>query len=258
MSIATSFQTQKQTRPFVTTGIKLFNYLEHFDLLTELFRTGCFQLDIENGGFKIDEGRFSPYMLSIPPGKLISSFLLKKISDLFARRITLVHSGPDFIISAHEETLHLAAAAAISLTSLRKKETYYNGVIHTNAGVEVLKGTSLRGKSVIIIDSMTITGGDLFKAIRAVERAGGKVDRVLTFFNPQEIRDRDTPFSVRQCLFMRGIDCLSLMTMADLIEYLNDTRVNKAKYIQSIEAYRKVWAEKKDLTPAYGNVGYCY
>ncbi len=224
--------------------------LERLRIISALFESGCFRL----GDFEIEKGRVSPYALCPDSGLLTSGILLNQIARLFTKRITGIHSGPDFIISPSERTLHLASAAAMSLTAYRKKEISFCSL--STAGGHSLP--QLEGKSVIIVDMMAITGNELFQAIDKVEELKGRVDRVVTVYDPDEKRGKNTPFSVSQSLYMRDIHFHSLTHFGDLVKYLSDPGVNKNEDLKAIETYRKTWGAKKDLSAAAGNVGYCY
>lgn len=139
--------------------------------------------------FKLASGRLSdfycnlkPTMLDAEGAYLLGALIVEHLSgDL-----------PDLIGGLELGAVPLAtAASAVSHAQGRpvrafivRKQAKDHGTRNLVEGL--VRGDSLRGKRIVILEDVTTTGGSSMKAVEAVKGEGGQVLRVLTVVDRQE------------------------------------------------------------------------
>jgi orotate phosphoribosyltransferase len=70
-------------------------------------------------------------------------------------------------------------------------------------------GDTLEGKTVVVFEDVTTTGGSALKAAQVAREAGAKVDTVLTLLDRQE--------GAKEALAAEGLALMSLLTAGDFV-----------------------------------------
>lgn len=180
------------------------------------------QLAIDNqvlkfGNFKLKSGRQSPYFFNA--GAFFQGDALKKVGEMYAQTIIDSQIQFDHLFGPAYKGLPLATTTAIALAQAGINTTVTFNRKETKAHGEggVLMGAPLTGKTLIIDD--VITAGTAFReAKQLIETEGGAVSAVIIAFDRCErgASDQSTLKEIED----QGIRVLSIMTLVDLIEYL--------------------------------------
>ena len=161
--------------------------------------------------FTLASGRTSDFYCNLKPTMLDpeGAYLL---GSLIATAIR--NDRPDLVGGLELGAVPLATAAAAVGHAMGtpmqafvvRKATKDHG---TKSLVEgLMRGDSLRGKRVVILEDVTTTGGSAMKAIEAVRAEGAQVIKVLTMVDRQE--------GAAEAFARAGIPFASLVTAAEL------------------------------------------
>lgn len=139
--------------------------------------------------FTLASGRTSDFYCNLKPtmldpegAYLLGGLIVEALQD----------DKPDLVGGLELGAVPLATAAAAMSQALRapmrafvvRKQTKEHG---TKSLVEgLMRGDSLEGRRVVILEDVTTTGGSSLKAIEAVRAEGAKVIKVLTMVDRQE------------------------------------------------------------------------
>ncbi len=161
--------------------------------------------------FTLASGRTSDFYCNLKPTMLDAegAYLLGALIVEALRADT-----PDLIGGLELGAVPLAASAAALSHAMGspmqafvvRKQTKEHG---TKSLVEgLMRGDSLKGKRVVILEDVTTTGGSSLKAIDAVRGEGGDVVKVLTMVDRQE--------GAAEAFKAAGIPFAALVTAAEL------------------------------------------
>ncbi len=143
----------------------------------------------EKGAFKLASGRTStiyfnlkPTMLDPDGARLIGAALAKEATALGADTVGGLELGAVPLVTA------TAAMSAVVGKPLRavfvRKAAKDHG---TQSLIEGLaEGESLQGKTVVVLEDVTTTGGSSLKAVEALRAAGATVTHVVTVVDREE------------------------------------------------------------------------
>lgn len=153
------------------------------------------------GEFTLRSGRKSNYYLDkylfeTQPG------ILKALGELFAQKID---AGTDRIAGAELGAVALAAATAMACNKpfviIRNKKKDYGTS-------KLIEGTLKAGETVIIVEDVLTTGGQVLEAAKTLKDAGAKVERIIAVIDRLE--------GARQNIESAGYRFESLFTTRDL------------------------------------------
>ncbi len=179
--------------------------------LVEIVRDKSFQVGPE---MRLASGRTSTFYFNMKPtmldpegAHLIATLILEQLTadGVAADLVGGLELGAVPIASAVAAVSH-AAGRPLRAFLVRKQAKEHG----TKSLVEgLLRGETLAGKRVVIVEDVTTTGGSSIKAAAAVRAEGGDVVRVVTVVDRQEGAD--------EAFRAAGLELRPLLTMSDFV-----------------------------------------
>jgi orotate phosphoribosyltransferase len=194
------------------------------------------------GRFTLKSGRESPYFFNA--GLFSDGEAAACLGRCYAA--ALVRSGLafDMLFGPAYKGIPLATATAVALWEQHQRSVPYafnrkEAKAHGEGGT--LVGSELRGR-VVIVDDVISDGAAKREAIELIRAAGAEPVAMLLALDRQE-RGQGTRSAVQELQTLYGIACVSIITLADLIEALErpqgaQTRIS-AEHLTSLRAYRE-------------------
>lgn len=194
------------------------------------------------GSFRLKSGRESPYFFNA--GQFSDGEAMSVLGRCYAAAI--VRSGVEFdmIFGPAYKGIPLATATAIALAEEHGRSVPYafdrkEAKDHGEGGSIV--GSPLRGR-VLVIDDVISAGTAKREAISLIRSAGAEPVAVALALDRQE-RGEDSLSAVQELQAEYGIQCVSIITLADLIEALSRpiggrTRITQEQ-LAALRAYRE-------------------
>jgi orotate phosphoribosyltransferase len=186
------------------------------------------------GEFTLKSGRLSPYFFNL--GLITTGAAMGHLGTLYAK--TLLDSGLpfDMLFGPAYKGIPLVTSTAVALAGLGRDLPYaYNrkeAKDHGEGGL--LVGARLSGRVVIVDDVMT-AGTAVRESLDLIAAAGAEPSAILIALDRQE-RGKEGQSAVQE-MQARGLKVISIVTLADLVQYLRQ-RGSHADILTSIEAYR--------------------
>ena len=188
------------------------------------------------GEFKLKSGRISPYFFNA--GLFNSGYALAELGSCYAQTIIENDIDYDILFGPAYKGIPLVSAIAYALSAnhaidkpyaFNRKETKDHG----EGGLIV--GAKLDGK-VLIVDDVITAGTAIREAVDIIQSAGATTSAVLIALDRQE-KGKSELSAIQEVNRDYGIDVFSIITMADLIDYLagDDTF---AQHLDAMKAYR--------------------
>ncbi len=157
----------------------------------------------------------------------------------------IVHSGLgfDMLFGPAYKGIPLATAVAIALAERHGRNVQYafnrkEAKDHGEGGKVI--GSPLEGR-VLIVDDVVTAGTAIRESLEIIQGAGAEPAGVLLALDRQE-RGKGSASAVQELQSTYGLKCVSVITLADLIEALSrpaDGRVRiSAEQLTSLRAYR--------------------
>ena len=158
----------------------------------------------------------------------------------------IVHSGVEFdmIFGPAYKGIPLATATAMALAEHHQRNVPYafnrkESKDHGEGGQVV--GTALRGR-VLIVDDVITAGTAIRESLQIIRGAGAEPVAVALALDRQE-RGQGALSAVQEVEKEQGLKCVSIVTLADLIDTLSQTgdggeRIS-AEQLTSLRAYRE-------------------
>jgi len=194
------------------------------------------------GHFKLKSGRESPYFFNA--GLFSDGRSAAILGRCYAAAI--VHSGVEFdmIFGPAYKGIPLATATAMALAEHYQRNVPYafnrkESKDHGEGGQVV--GTALRGR-VLIVDDVITAGTAIRESLQIIRGAGAEPVAVALALDRQE-RGQGALSAVQEVEKEQGLKCVSIVTLADLIDTLSQTgdggeRIS-AEQLTSLRAYRE-------------------
>ena len=194
------------------------------------------------GHFKLKSGRESPYFFNA--GLFSDGRSAAILGRCYAAAI--VHSGVgfDMIFGPAYKGIPLATATAMALAEHHQRNVPYafnrkESKDHGEGGQVV--GTALRGR-VLIVDDVITAGTAIRESLQIIRGAGAEPVAVALALDRQE-RGQGALSAVQEVEKEQGLKCVSIVTLADLIDTLSQTgdggeRIS-AEQLTSLRAYRE-------------------
>jgi orotate phosphoribosyltransferase len=193
------------------------------------------------GSFKLKSGRESPYFFNA--GLFSDGEAAAVLGKCYAA--ALVQSGIpfDMLFGPAYKGIPLATATAIALAEQHGRSVPYafdrkEAKDHGEGGNIV--GSPLRGR-VVIVDDVISDGTAKRDAIELIRAAGAEPIAVLLALDRQE-RGKGDKSAVQELESQYGIRCVSIITLAELIEALSrpssEAARISAEQLTSLRAYR--------------------
>jgi orotate phosphoribosyltransferase len=200
---------------------------------------------IRFGTFTLKSGRVSPYFFNA--GLFHRADLLRSISSAYAQAIASFSESKDFhfdvLFGPAYKGIPLATAALAKLADLdpvkyghcsysfNRKEAKDHG-----EGGNIV-GSPLKGKKVIIIDDVITAGTAIREAIEIIQKEGGQLVGIIVALDRMERTPTANQSAIGEIQQQYGIPVLSVLTLNDLIEILNQS--GSKEEVQELKDYRK-------------------
>ncbi len=172
------------------------------------------------GRFTLKSGRESPYFFNA--GLFDDGEALSVLGQCYAAALQRSGLGYDMLFGPAYKGIPLVAATAVALAehhhrtvpwAFNRKEAKDHG-----EGGSVV-GRALSGR-VVIVDDVITAGTAIRESVELIRRAGAEPVAVLLALDRQE-RGQGARSAVQEVEAEFGIRCVSLVTLADLIELLS-------------------------------------
>ena len=191
------------------------------------------------GSFTLKSGRTSPYFFNA--GGFDDGASLSALSRCYAAAITASSIGFDMLFGPAYKGIPLAAATAIALHDGHARNVPYaynrkEAKDHGEGGIIV--GAPLKGR-VLIIDDVISAGTSVRESIAMIRNAGAEPAGIAIALDRQE-RGRGSLSAVQEVNSEFGIDCVSIATLDDLLDYLHAQRLDNID-IKAIQHYRDAY-----------------
>ena len=194
------------------------------------------------GHFKLKSGRESPYFFNA--GLFSDGRSAAILGRCYAAAI--VHSGVEFdmLFGPAYKGIPLATATAMALAEHHGRNVPYafnrkESKDHGEGGLVV--GTALRGR-VLIVDDVITAGTAIRESLQLIRGAGAQPVAVGLALDRQE-RGQGTLSAVQEVEKEQGLRCVSIVTLADLIDTLSQAADGRerisAEQLTSLRAYRE-------------------
>ncbi len=188
------------------------------------------------GEFKLKSGRMSPYFFNA--GAFNHGMALRQLGQFYAQ--TIINSKIDFqhLFGPAYKGLPLATAAAIALaeSGIDTTVTFNRKESKDHGEGGLLIGAPLTGNTIIIDD--VITAGTAFRESKQlIEQQSAKVTAVVIAFDRCE--RGNTNQSTLKEIEDQGIQVLSIITLIDLMNYLEES--GEKKQLDLIQKYQHAY-----------------
>ncbi len=194
------------------------------------------------GNFKLKSGRESPYFFNA--GLFSDGAAAAALGRCYAAAV--LHSGVQFdmVFGPAYKGIPLATALVIALSEHHARNVPYafnrkEAKEHGEGGNVV--GSPLRGR-VLIVDDVITAGTAVRESLEIIRDAGAQPVAVALALDRQE-RGQGNLSAVQEIRSQYGLTCVSVITLADLIEALShppDGQVRiSAEQLTSLLAYRQ-------------------
>jgi orotate phosphoribosyltransferase len=175
--------------------------------LIEIVKARSFQSGQE---IRLASGKTSMFYFNLKPtmmdpegAHLIASLILDKIADTKADLVGGLEMGA-VPIAAAIAAVSQAEGRPIGAFFVRKQAKDHG----TKSLVEgLVKGDTMRGKRLIVVEDVTTTGGSALKAAQALEAEGATVVRIVTVLDRLD--------GAREAFATAGYDFTSVLTLDD-------------------------------------------
>lgn len=193
------------------------------------------------GRFTLKSGRLSPYFFNA--GLFSDGEAAAVLGRCYAEAIVQSGLSFDMLFGPAYKGIPLATAVAIALAERHGRNVPYafnrkEAKDHGEGGKVI--GSPLKGR-VLIVDDVVTAGTAIRESLEIIQGAGAEPGGVLLALDRQE-RGKGSASAVQELQSTYGLRCVSVITLADLIEALSrpaDGRVRiSAEQLTSLRAYR--------------------
>ena len=194
------------------------------------------------GRFMLKSGRESPYFFNA--ACFSDGESLGVLGQCYAGAIVAANIGFDMLFGPAYKGIPLATATAIALHEKFGRSVAFafnrkEAKDHGEGGS--ISGAPLRGR-VLIVDDVITAGTAVRESLELIRAAGAQAVGVALALDRQERGQGDTS-AVQELEQREGLRCVSIVTLADLIEALSqgaDARARiSAEQLTQLEAYRQ-------------------
>ncbi|MGH8310624.1 MAG: orotate phosphoribosyltransferase [Steroidobacteraceae bacterium] len=193
------------------------------------------------GTFKLKSGRESPYFFNA--GLFSDGESAAVLGRCYAAALARSGIAFDMLFGPAYKGIPLVTTTAVALADHHRRSVGFafnrkEAKDHGEGGRIV--GSALRGR-VVIVDDVITAGTAVRESIEIIRAAGAEVAAVALALDRQE-RGQGERSAVQEVEAEYGVPCVSIVTLADLIEALSKpsagrTRIS-AEQLTSLEAYR--------------------
>lgn len=189
------------------------------------------------GEFTLKSGRISPYFFNA--GAFNTGEALAKLGDYYAQMINDHQLKFDMMFGPAYKGIPLVSSTVSALYN-RYQQNYpwsFNRKEVKNHGEGgMLVGADLKG-DVLLIDDVMTAGTAIRESIDLIDQVGAKACGVVLMLDREE-RGQSELSAVQEMRKNHGLTVCSLITMSDLIHYLENTQAD-ADVVQNMKQYRE-------------------
>ncbi|HEY3786552.1 MAG TPA: orotate phosphoribosyltransferase [Steroidobacteraceae bacterium] len=194
------------------------------------------------GRFTLKSGRESPYFFNA--GLFSDGEAATVLGRCYAEAITRSGIQFDMLFGPAYKGIALATATAVALTEHHGRNVPYafnrkEAKAHGEGGAVI--GGPMRGR-VLIVDDVITAGTAVRESLEIIRAAGGEPVGVALALDRQE-RGHGELSAVQEIQTQQGLRCVSVITLAELIEALSQPRDGRirisAEQLTSLVAYRQ-------------------
>ena len=188
------------------------------------------------GEFTLKSGRVSPYFFNA--GLFNSGYALAELGSCYAQAIIENKIDYDVLFGPAYKGIPLVAAIAYALSvnhDIDKAYAFNRKEAKSHGEGGSIVGAELNGK-VLIVDDVITAGTAIREAVDIIQAEGAATSAVLIALDRQEKGKGDLS-AIQEVNKDYGIDVFSIITMADLIDYLA-TDNSFAEHLVAMRAYR--------------------
>ncbi len=174
------------------------------------------------GEYKLKSGRLSPYFFN--SGKFNTGVALSKLGEYYAQ--ALISSGIEFngLYGPAYKGIPIVTATAIALANENEMDVPYSfnrkeAKDHAEGGVIV--GAPLAG-NLVIMDDVISAGSSIVESVQQIEASEATASGVVIALDREE-RGEGEQSAVQQLEQQLGLPIISIITLSDLMEYLQHT-----------------------------------
>ena len=205
---------------------------EHF--IQFLLDAGVLKL----GSFTLKSGRQSPYFFNA--GLINTGEQIAQLARAYASTIHNSGIGFDVLFGPAYKGIPLAATTAMALAEFHQMDVpfAYNrkeAKDHGEGGLIV--GADLKGK-VLIIDDVITAGTAIRESIDLIRAHGAEPAGVVVALDRME-KGQGERSAIQEVEAEFGIPVLSIITLADIIDFLNEHAHRYADVLAAMQAYRQ-------------------
>jgi orotate phosphoribosyltransferase len=194
------------------------------------------------GRFTLKSGRESPYFFNA--GLFNDGEALAVLGRCYAAALQASGLHYDMLFGPAYKGIPLVAATSLSLALHHDRNVPWafnrkEAKAHGEGGQMV--GRALAGR-VVIVDDVITAGTAIRESVELIQRAGAEPVAVLLALDRQE-RGQGKRSAVQEVEAEFGLRCISLLTLADLIDILAQPDADSAalpiEHLQALREYRK-------------------
>lgn len=176
------------------------------------------------GEFTLKSGRISPYFFNA--GLFNSGYALAELGSCYAQAILENEIDYDVLFGPAYKGIPLVAAIAYALSvnhDIDKPYAFNRKEAKDHGEGGLIVGAELSGKTLIVDDVIT-AGTAIREAVDIIKTEGAETSAVLIALDRQEKGKGDLS-AIQEVNRDYGIDVFSIITLADLIDYLEGDSV---------------------------------
>jgi orotate phosphoribosyltransferase len=189
------------------------------------------------GEFTLKSGRISPYFFNA--GLFNSGYALAEMGSCYAQTIIDNDIDYDVLFGPAYKGIPLVAAIAYALSvnhGIDKPYAFNRKEAKDHGEGGLIVGAELSGK-VLIVDDVITAGTAIREAVDIIQAEGATTSAVLIALDRQE-KGKSELSAIQEVHRDYGIDVFSIITMADLIDYLA-TDDSYSQHLDAMKVYRR-------------------
>ncbi len=193
------------------------------------------------GEFTLKSGRVSPYFFNA--GLFNSGYALAELGSCYAQAIIENEIDYEVMFGPAYKGIPLVAAIVFALSvnhGIDKPYAFNRKEAKDHGEGGLIVGAQLSG-NVLIVDDVITAGTAIREAVDIISDEGAKTSAVLIALDRQEKGQADLS-AIQEVQRDYGIEVFSIITLADLIDYLANNDSNDApvgQYLDAMKEYRQ-------------------
>lgn len=188
------------------------------------------------GEFTLKSGRISPYFFNA--GLFNSGYALAELGSCYAQTIIDENINYDVLFGPAYKGIPLVSAIAYALSvnhGIDKPYAFNRKEAKDHGEGGLIVGAELNG-NVLIVDDVITAGTAIREAVDIIQAEGATTSAVLIALDRQE-KGKSELSAIQEVNRDYGIDVFSIITMVDLIDYLEGDSA-LGQHLDAMRAYR--------------------